>query len=136
VIPFDTWLSQIVRYCRFVADDVAVRRAWVNRDYSQTSITTFDELYEQIFDDLDSDALEKELNTHLLGDSDARDDIAGFLQQIREINGQREQGGLSSMADLLDSHVWERLVEIARRVALRSPLPGLGSGRSEPPVAR
>jgi hypothetical protein len=136
VIPFHTWLSQVVGYCHFVADDRAVRRAWVNRDYSQTSITDFDELYEQIFDDMDSDALEKDLSTYLPDDSGARDDIATFLQQIREISDQQEQGGLRSAADLLDSKAWGRLVDIARRVKLRSPFPGLGSdGRDAGPPA-
>ena len=126
MIPFQTWLSQMVGYCQFVADTLGVRRAWVKGDYSRTSVTNFDELYEQFFDDLDSDALELELNTYMQNEPEARDVLTAFLQQIRVINAQRQHDPrLSSMVDLLDSKDWGRLIEIARCVTHRSPFPGL-----------
>ncbi len=131
VIPFRTWLSQIVGYCQFVADDFAVRRAWMNGDYSKTSITSFDELYEQIFDDLDSDVLEKDLSIYMSDDSEVREALAAFLEQIRYINTQREHNReLSSTAELLASKDWVRLVEIARRVVLHSSFSRIGGGGS------
>lgn len=126
VIPFQTWLSQIVGYCHLVADSLGVRRAWVNGDCSLTSVSSFDELYEQIFDDLDSDAMEQELSDYLPNDPEARTEIAAFLQAIRAINAQLgHDQRLNSTVGLLNSTEWGRLIEAARRVSSRSPFPGL-----------
>ncbi len=123
MIPFHTWLSQIVGYCHFVADDLGVTRAWVDGDYSRTSITSFDELYEQIFDDLDSDALEQELSAHLPDDPETQEFVGAFLRQLRMISAQRmHDRELGSAASLINSKEWHGLVKIARHVMFRSPL--------------
>ena len=125
MIPFQTWLSQIVGYCHFVADALGVQRAWRSGNYSQTSVTDFDELYEQIFDDLDSDSLEGQLATNLRDEPEAQELIRAFLQQVRVISDRRvNDPALRSTAVLIDSAEWGRLVEIARAVVRRSPFPG------------
>ena len=48
MIAFQIWLPQILGYCDFLCDDLALRRAWVNHDMAKTSVTGFEELYEQI----------------------------------------------------------------------------------------
>ncbi len=50
----------------------------MNGDYSKTSITSFDELYEQIFDDLDSDVLEKDLSIYMSDDSEVREALGNL----------------------------------------------------------
>ena len=50
------WLPQIVRYAELVADERIFRSAWISGERSETSVTGFDELVEQVFDDLDSEA--------------------------------------------------------------------------------
>lgn len=85
----------------------------------------------QIFDDLDSDVLEKDLSIYLSDDSEVREALAAFLEQIRYINTQREHNReLSSTAELLASKDWVRLVEIARRVVLHSSFSRIGGGGS------
>lgn len=126
MIPFQTWLSQIVGYCHFVADALAVRRAWISEDYSQTSLTDFDELYEQIFEDLDSDELEKQLSANLQHEPEAQELIRAFLQQVRVVNARRDSDpALRSSAELIESSEWGRLVAIARSVTHSSPFPGV-----------
>jgi hypothetical protein len=127
VIPFQTWFSQIVGYGHFIADTSGVRRAWVDGDCSQTSVSDFDELYEQIFDDLDSDAFERDLHKSLPRDPGAQELLATFLQEIRAIDSMRgHDHRLQSATGLLGSAEWSRLVEVARRIVSRFPISEVG----------
>lgn len=118
MIPFQTWLTQIVEYSRFIADTLGVRRAWIEGDHSKTSVTDFDELYEQIFDDLDSDTFEEELDAHLPNDEVARQVLKAFLGELRSIDFVRScDKKLKSPSALLGSDEWSQVVVKARRVA-------------------
>jgi hypothetical protein len=117
MIPFKTWLPQIIGYCQLVVDAEGLERAWVDGDFSLTSVTDFDELYEQIFDDLDSDNIEKELTTYLSNDVTARKKISDFLSALRVVNIYREDKlMLSNSSDLLNSYEWLHVVEVAKRL--------------------
>lgn len=123
MIPFEVWLSQIVGYGHFITDTLGVRRAWVDNDYSRTSVTNFDELYEQIFDDLDSDTFETNLRQHLPVDPGGRDVLTAFLGEIRAIDALRSHDSrYLSAVHLLKSEEWGRLVEAARRLTSTFPL--------------
>ena len=65
--------------------DGAVRSAWIDHDYSHTSITDFDELYEQLFDDLDSDSFLEGLPS-LLPDVHCQRAIREFLLAIKAVD--------------------------------------------------
>jgi hypothetical protein len=81
MIEADVWLEQIRRYVRFVADEPAVRGIWVFRRKGVSSVTDFDEMIEQVFDDLDSDALETEMLAKV---SDAeRSRLGQFIAALR-----------------------------------------------------
>jgi hypothetical protein len=121
MIPFDTWLSQIVIYCRFVLDTVGLRRAWVEGDALRTSVTGFDELYEQIFDDLDSDGMERQLAMQLSNDSAARQALSGFLESLRNVGDLRQtRSELQSAAALIRSPEWQNVERAAREVLLET----------------
>ncbi len=116
MIPFQTWLSQILGYCRFVTDTVGLWRAWVNGDFSHTSVTGFDELYEQIFDDLDSDSIEIGAE-YLAEDLAAREALSTFLNAVRSADKSREINlELISPENLLRSDEWNRVVKAAEKV--------------------
>lgn len=120
MISFDTWLPQIVGYCKFITDEAGLTRAWVNRDYSHTSVTDFDELYEQIFDDLDSDACEMDLIANLPDDMVGRDAISAFLKTLREFNLHVERVDCSKQLErILLSKEWRRVVVSAELVLSR-----------------
>ena len=111
---------QIVEYSRFIIDDLSVRRAWVEGDFSRTSVTGVDELYEQIFDDLDSDALERELGTHFADDASKGLALTAFLEKLRAVDTARSNDKrLMSPTVLLRSTEWSELVQAARIVALK-----------------
>ena len=110
MIDFKTWLPQIMGYCEFVADDAALRHAWVNHDFSETSVTNFDELYEQVFDDLDADHFAINLAAHMPNAAMARTAIAAFLTSLKEMDRNRsENPELLNSSVLLDSGQWQRV---------------------------
>ena len=116
MIPFDVWIEQITRYARFVADPNAAKRPWIDGDLSRTSISGFDELYEQVFDDLDSDRLETEMLAHLAS-AEQRQAVAAFLEALRQMDREwSADPKLNSAAGLLGSPSWQRVRHAASRV--------------------
>jgi hypothetical protein len=117
MISFQTWLSQIIGYCQFIVDELGIRKSWVDGDFSQTSVTGFDELYEQVFDDLDSDACEKMMISNLSEFPLKADAVSRFLSEMRRINLIIESNeGLQSPDVLLSSSEWRRVVVSAEMV--------------------
>lgn len=111
MIEAGVWLSQIIGYCKFITDDDAVKKAWVNADASKTSVSSFDELYEQIFDDLDSDNFDVkslEVNGNLVIK------IKNFISCMHESN---EIFGNNSMPEaIILSRQWSDLKRSASTV--------------------
>ncbi|MFN7550400.1 MAG: hypothetical protein ACK59M_14860 [Pseudomonadota bacterium] len=119
MIRFGTWLPQILAYARFLADSDAVRRAWIDGDLSETSISDFDELYEQIFDDLDSKSFLEGLPTYIPSEAVAQELIRRFLSEIESIDVARANDqSLATAASLVGSHEWSRVAEIARELSV------------------
>jgi hypothetical protein len=117
MIELATWLSGIGRMSEFIGDDISLRRVWVRGDSSITSIVSYDELYEQLFDDLDSDAFEAELERHLPRDLDARVAINSFLDAIRKFDKiEATDPNMQSPTYLLSSSAWKDVQDAARRV--------------------
>jgi hypothetical protein len=117
MISFQTWLSQIVGYCQFIVDESGVRKSWIEGDFSQTSVTGFDELYEQVFDDLDSDDCEKMMISNLSDFPLKAGAVSGFLSELRRINLIIENNEDLQPADaLLSSSEWRRVVVSAEMV--------------------
>lgn len=109
-----TWLPQIVGYCEMIAAETTLRRVWIERDASISSVVNFDELYEQIFDDLDSDAVEQQLQVVLAEQEDLRTALRTFLASLRRIDGQRTQRPeLSDSSVLLSSPEWREVKQAA-----------------------
>lgn len=117
MISFQTWLSQIVGYCQFIVDESGVRKSWIEGDFSQTSVTGFDELYEQVFDDLDSDDCEKMMISNLSDFPLKAGAVSGFLSELRRINLIIENNeDLQPPDALLSSSEWRRVVVSAEMV--------------------
>lgn len=114
----DAWLPQIIRYCELISDLRILRRAWVTeREIIITSATDFDELYEQIFDDLDSDLFQTEIAKHLPDNTELGAAIIEFLEAIRNTDSQRScDQTLMDAQTLLDSASWARTRNAAATV--------------------
>lgn len=125
MIPIDTWVTQIVGYGDLILNDAALRNAWIDGDRTTTSVTNFDELYEQIFDDLDSSAMEQEFERTGKASEGQLQSVKAFLQQILVVSKQIKMNpSLSDSAALLASGHWQGVVKAARvlRSSFGSPL--------------
>lgn len=108
MIDFKTWLPQIVGYCELVVDDMMLRRAWIEHDFTETSVTDFDELYEQVFDDLDAGHFAANLHTHLPNSERMATTIAEFIETLQEMDQVRtESSALRNASSLLNSGQWQ-----------------------------
>lgn len=108
MIEFETWLPQIVGYCEFVVDDMRLRQAWIKRDFSDTSVTDFDELYEQVFDDLDANHFAANLHRHLPNSERIATTVGDFIAMLQKMD--RIRTGNPALLDavvLLDSDQWQ-----------------------------
>lgn len=115
MIAADIWIPQMVGYAALVNDEALLRRAWLEHDTSETSVTDYDELYEQIFDDLDADNLEAEMLRLL--DPTRAGAIRRFLAAIRGGNRVIESDNrYVDMGTLLASDVWRAVRQAARDV--------------------
>ena len=117
MIAFTDWVSQIVGYGTLVVDDAKLLRAWTLHDHSQTSVTGFDELYEQIFDDLDSERFQNELAIRLANDREKCAAINGFLQSIKHVDQQMKTNPILCRPDiLLASSEWGAVRVAAKKL--------------------
>jgi hypothetical protein len=117
MIPFDTWIRQIVGYADLITASANLRRAWIDRDPSITSAMDFGELFEQIFGDLDSDAFDTKLIAYVPEDSEARAALSAFLEALRRTDKVLERRpDLRDPLALLNSAEWRLVKEAASRV--------------------
>lgn len=105
----NVWLPQIVGYATIISNG-QLEDQWLGRLGAVISVTNPDELHEQVFGDLDADAIwieareSDELPTATIV---AIDRLLASLQDIKE----------SDAATLVSSRVWLKVREAAREVA-------------------
>ncbi|MCK7632307.1 hypothetical protein N5094_16675 [Shewanella putrefaciens] len=115
MIELDTWLENIIGTCEMLTDGT-IEQAWLSDDGSKTSITSFDELYEQIFDDLDSEQYVQssefingltETSRHVVND---------FFVSIQKLDDYKVKGNIEQSSLLLESKQWSSLLKLAERL--------------------
>jgi hypothetical protein len=85
MIDFENvWLPQIVSYARLISSG-QLEAEWLGQAASATSVTDPDELYEQVFDDLDADGIWADQRDCNALSADGRQAIECFLQALRSI---------------------------------------------------
>jgi hypothetical protein len=117
MIEFQTWIEQMIRYCHLICDDSILKNAWIDHIIGITSVTDFEELYVQIFDDLDADNFRLELPTHLKDNLPLCEAVIFFLDSIREFDVERD--GSSQLTDpsvFLASRQWKAVQSSALAV--------------------
>jgi hypothetical protein len=116
MIPAEVWIPQIVGYADWVSDPKNTWRVWVEGDHSETSVTDYDELYEQVFDDLDADGVETEALAVL--DAQRGQAIREYLQAMRDADDAiAADSALSDASVLLKSDAWRRVEQAGAKVA-------------------
>lgn len=121
------WLPQILGYARLIADEAALRSAWLTDAVTTTSVTSPDELIEQIFDDLDSDESVKLASHHLTSTPNLVEALRGFLIALTGWNADWDPENVSPPADesLFQKPKWAFLKQEAERVLAEAKLAGI-----------
>jgi hypothetical protein len=87
MIDFEqVWLPQIVTYARLI-DNGQLEDQWLGRSEVTTSVSDPDELHEQIFDDLDAEAIWSAARKNEGMSASAVAAIDGFLAALLDIEG-------------------------------------------------
>jgi hypothetical protein len=107
------WLPQIIWYANFISRPDDVWEVWVNGNRNVTSVTNFDELITQVFDDLDSDQIVLNSLPNMDGPSDLKIALKDFIDELDYVERLDRLGSFRDSKHLLESSEWARLVEFA-----------------------
>jgi hypothetical protein len=122
MIELNVRLCYIGDISKFVIDRHKIASVWIDKKNGITSVTDFDELYEQLFGDLDMSELERDLPKLEEIDPITRDRIFEFLKVFRMVD--KKVTTIPSLSDpriLLKSDVWKQF-ELACKAVLEMPL--------------
>jgi len=113
---FDYWIQNIDSYSRLIADPHELERAWINKDKRVTSAYDFDELMEQLLDDLRVEEHVDQFKDSLqrMGALEAVTAFAAELTDLDQTVKGRPQ--LRDPQVLLRSPEWENLRRTAEGV--------------------
>ena len=112
----DTWLPQIIGYAKLICSDDLVQ-SWVYKNRNITSVNNFDELYEQIFDDLDSENILNDMDSFLDANGNIYKFIFLFIRSLSSFN--EDSGGNLLFEDpfyLLKSNQWDNVRKTAKNL--------------------
>ena len=139
---FRTWLPQIIGYAEMIADEGSLRKAWLRRDLSETSVYYPGELIEQVYGDLDSDNLKLEMAQRLAPHSSLVQAIEQFLHRMVVLDAWADanmdtkawgEGKVPADADyIFRSDEWRKLKEQGVRVVALAHAAGFRSSDFRP----
>lgn len=116
-IPFSIWIKGVVGTAEFLTDSGLVERVWLNGDRTITSITSFNELYEQLFDDLDSGNYAESHGKSAILSEAQRQAVASFLCAVRDFDDEPFiMNGREDSAAILCSTAWAVIQSSAKAV--------------------
>lgn len=122
---FLTWLPGVLSYCQIVSEDEPLRLAWIDGDFTKTSVYYPGEFFEQVFGDLDSGLMRQQM-PGLIARPDLVESINEFLDALRDLEKWiYDTFDLASWAkgephphiaqEILSSSIWKKLREAAVR---------------------
>ena len=116
-IPFEVWIDGIVGSAKILANHDILERVWVRKESCITSITNFDEAYEQIFSDLDANFyLEKYLKDPSLS-SKQKSALVNFVNLLFSLDDSPFRIGNEFNSEaLLNSQRWKRIEDAAKEI--------------------
>ncbi|KMZ13537.1 hypothetical protein BHUM_01452 [Candidatus Burkholderia humilis] len=117
------WIPQILAYAEIVLERESIQDCWVHCNCKSTSVTSFDEMIEQIFDDLDSDSLLETARSDANISLKIVNSIDELLIAIKKVDEAKESGSLANAPEsLLASALWrivaDRAVDLINVAAL------------------
>ena len=80
------WLPQILGFAALIADGEL--ECWTQGHSRRARVASFDELHEQVFEDLQAEAMLRELAVRLPGEVERQEAIASFLRALAHVRLQ------------------------------------------------
>jgi hypothetical protein len=139
---FRTWLPQIIGYAESV-EDGTIQKAWADRDLTKTSAYCSDELYEQIFGDLDSERMAAEAREALCDHPLVADGVEHFLSSLKRLDdwieahvdtdewGKRQTVPIA-VSRIFESQEWSAAQSAAATLVTAARQAGLSSNDFDP----
>lgn len=119
------WLPQVILYAHFISNRNEVRTIWIVGDHSRDSVTDFDELITQVFDDLCADEMVGEPLEKSSVPKKAKSLVRDFIDKLDDLDKlDRASEGLSP-TDLVNLPQWAKLEESATNLAVYAGKTGL-----------
>lgn len=110
------WLPQILGYAELVSHERILRSSWIDGDRSETSITDFDEMIEQIFG-LDCDAQVEFAEQELTDDPDMAKLLGNFIAELKIVDRFVVEGDLNDQPQrIFSSSEWARFRKCAQQL--------------------
>jgi hypothetical protein len=134
MIDLEIWLDQVVGYCEFICHKQALRRVWIERDITITSIYAYDELFEQLVGDMHLDSLVEQFAPKII-DEETIEMLRAFAKAIQRLDAQIDSHSeLQSARRLLDSTAWAAFSKSASQVIATSYVQAFRKGRKTPDI--
>jgi hypothetical protein len=118
------WLPQLLAHAQLVADTDLLREAWVNKDFSRTSVVDLSELFEQVFGDSASEEMLQRAKTEL-GDQQFLRSAERFLSSLLQLE---EMYGGADPQTALGSKEWGTAREAADELVREAAAVGYRAG--------
>lgn len=125
---FKGWLPEMIGYAELIADKTALQKAWLERDFSQTSVINPGELFSQLFDGPPVAEIRQDLDKHLSAYPALGDALHSFLDALLGLQDWlTSQKPRPANASVLASDHWQMVRDEARAVLKFSKSAGFNS---------
>lgn len=99
----NVWIPQIIGYARLILGD-ELERVWIDNEKGLNSVSDYDELYEQIFDDLDSKNINLKIKNKAKNNKFYKL-LFEFIESIEKFDN-RTRNKYSTSKDIFHSKEW------------------------------
>ncbi len=116
-IKFPIWIDGIVGNARVIADRKTLKRVWINHEGGLTSITSFDEAYEQLFDDLDALTYVEAYSEEAGLSKEQGQSVREYIESFRDFDDQMfVRNGVLNVEAMLNSSAWAEIETKAQKL--------------------
>lgn len=119
MITFDVWMDGVVGNASVIANRELLKEVWIKEKKNITSITSFDEAYEQLIGDLDALGYLEVYSSNPSLSEDQQTALREYIEAFKRFDVQPFiKEDVLNFEILLDSYTWEALEKKAQRLVL------------------
>lgn len=116
MIENEVWIEGIAGTADLIATGV-IDHVWSTKEYGLTSILYYDELYEQVIGDLDSEEILKQFCRSELYTPELKAAASDFIAELMELDRKIVGSKLKAEADILNMPEWRHFKKTSAVVA-------------------